>query len=112
MSEHDVRASRSGSTRGVAGHGEADGDCVGAAGVVGERVGVEGGIFCKQHARELRDAGADVVGARRVGAVGEGGDLVEEGGDDGHLARGSHVGVCMSHINVDTRGRYGFQTLR
>ncbi len=73
------------------GHGEADGDAVGAAGVVGVRVGVEGGVLCEHHARELRDAGADVAGARRVGTVGEGGDLVEEGGDDGHFARKSHV---------------------
>ena len=91
MLEHDFRARRSGSTSGVAGHGEADGDAVGAAGVVGVRVGVEGGVLRNQHARELRDTGADVAGARRVGAVGEGGDLVQEGGDDGHLARGSHV---------------------
>ncbi len=92
LSEGEVRASRAGRAGGVPGDGEADGDAVGAAGVVGVGVGVEGGVLCKQHARELRDAGADVAGARRVGAVGEGGDLVEEGGDDGHLARESHVG--------------------
>ncbi len=84
MSEGEVRARRAGRAGGVAGHGEADGDAVGAAGVVGVRVGVHRTVFRKQHARELRDAGADVAGARRVGAVGEGGDLVEEGGDDGH----------------------------
>ena len=72
MSEGEVRARRAGRAGGVAGHGEADGDAVGAAGVVGVRVGVHRTVFRKQHARELRDAGADVAGARRVAAVDEG----------------------------------------
>jgi hypothetical protein len=102
LSEHDVRASRAGSVGGVPGHGEADGDAVGAAGVVCVRVCVHRTVFRKHHARELRDAGADVAGARCVGAVGEGGDFVEEGGDDGHLARESHVGdICTGNITTD-----------
>ncbi len=85
MSEGEVRARQAGRAGGVPDHGEADGDAVGAAGVVGVGVGVHRTVFRKKHARELRDAGADVACARRVGAVGEGGDLVQEGGDDWHF---------------------------